>query len=50
MDVYVDLALAGEHPEVQYPGIAVHLRDCGPCREDFDGLLAAVRRLANPAG
>ena len=27
----------------RYPGIAAHLRACGPCGEDFDGLLAAVR-------
>jgi hypothetical protein len=26
----------------RYPGIAAHLRACGPCCEDFDGLLAAV--------
>jgi hypothetical protein len=27
----------------RYPGIAAHLRACGPCGEDFEGLLAAVR-------
>ncbi len=30
----------------QYPGIAAHLRACGPCGEDFDGLLAALREQA----
>ena len=26
----------------RYPGIAAHLHACGPCSEDFQGLLAAV--------
>jgi hypothetical protein len=42
LHVYVDLKAAGEDPEERYPGIAVHLRSCGPCSEDFEGLLAAV--------
>ena len=25
-----------------YPGVEAHLRACGPCGQDFDGLLAAV--------
>ena len=36
-------AAAAEH----YPGIAAHLRACGPCGEDFDGLLAAIRGAAD---
>ncbi len=43
LHVYVDLIEAGEQPELRYPGVAAHLRACGPCAEDFDGLLAAVR-------
>lgn len=42
LHVYVDLiaddANAGDH----YPGIAAHLRACGPCCDDFEGLLATV--------
>jgi hypothetical protein len=34
---------AGEPPEQRYPGIAAHLHACGPCGEDYDGLLAALR-------
>jgi hypothetical protein len=30
----------------RYPGIAAHLAACGPCGEDFDGLLAAIRGTA----
>ena len=43
LHVYVDLVLAGERPELQLPGVTAHLRACGPCNEDFEGLLAAAR-------
>jgi hypothetical protein len=26
----------------RHPGLAAHLRACGPCGEDFEGLLAAI--------
>jgi hypothetical protein len=42
LHVYADLILAGEDPEARLPGIAAHLRDCHPCVEDLQGLLAAV--------
>jgi hypothetical protein len=43
LHLYVELAAADAAAAQQrYPGIAVHLRACGPCGEDFDGLLAAV--------
>jgi hypothetical protein len=47
LHVYVELVAAGVPAEQQYPGIAAHLRACGPCGEDFQGLLAAVRREAD---
>jgi len=43
LHAYVELVAAGEDPERRYPGIATHLRSCGPCLEDYQGLLAAVR-------
>ena len=43
LHVYVDLVAAGGDAEERYPGIAAHLRACGPCGEDFEALLAAVR-------
>lgn len=43
LHIYVDLVAAGEPAEQRYPGVAAHLLACGPCGEDFDGLLAAVR-------
>ena len=43
LHVYVDLVALGGDPEQRYPGVAAHLAACGPCDEDFHGLLAAVR-------
>jgi hypothetical protein len=43
LHVYADLiAVGSEDAAVRYPGVAVHLAACGPCGEDFAGLLAAV--------
>jgi hypothetical protein len=47
LHVYVDLVAVGGDAEGRYPGIAAHLRACGPCGEDFEGLLAAVRGEAH---
>jgi len=44
LHVYVDAVSANvvDAAERLYPGAAAHLRSCGPCDEDFAGLLAAV--------
>jgi hypothetical protein len=45
LHVYVDLVLedsSGAEAARRYPGVAAHLRACGPSDEDFDGLLHAV--------
>jgi hypothetical protein len=42
LHVYVDLVAAGQAAADRYPGVAAHLAACGPCGEDFAGLLAAV--------
>jgi hypothetical protein len=44
LDIYVDAVIAGgaEVAGRGFPGVAAHLRACGPCGEDFDGLLAVV--------
>jgi hypothetical protein len=44
LHIYADLLAAGAAAEERFPGIAAHLRACGPCAEDLDGLLAAVSR------
>jgi hypothetical protein len=43
LHVYVETALSGGDAEAQLPGVAAHLAACGPCGEDFHGLLAAVQ-------
>lgn len=47
LHVYVALVAAGEPAEQRYPGVAAHFRACGPCGEDFEALLTAVRREAD---
>ena len=42
LHVYADLGAAGVPAGQRYPGIAAHLRACGPCGEDFEGLLAVI--------
>ncbi len=42
LHVYVDLVARDGGAGERYPGVAAHLRACGPCGEDFDALLAAV--------
>jgi hypothetical protein len=50
LQVYVELVLddeSGTEAARCYPGVAGHLLSCGPCAEDYQGLLLAAR--ANPA-
>lgn len=42
LHVYVDLVASGADAAARYPGVASHLHQCGPCSEDFEGLLALV--------
>jgi hypothetical protein len=42
LHIYVDLVASGEDVEGRYRGVTAHLRMCGPCGEDFEGLLLAV--------
>ncbi len=44
LHIYADLVQAGHDPAERFPGIAVHLEACGPCSEDFRGLIAAISR------
>lgn len=46
LHVYVELVLddvTGREAADRYPGVAAHLLACGPCAEDFEGLLSAAR-------
>lgn len=43
LHIYVEAVLAdATAAAARYPGVEAHLRACGPCAEDFSGLLAAV--------
>ena len=42
LHVYAELAVSGAPAEQRYPGIAAHLRACGPCGEDFEGCAASL--------
>ena len=44
LHVYVDLVLDDTTAvaAARYPGVAAHLLACGPCAEDYHGLLAAA--------
>jgi hypothetical protein len=43
LHVYAELVASGGLADERYPGIAAHLQACGPCGEDFEGVLAAIR-------
>ena len=45
LHVYAELVATDTTGEAQrrYPGVAAHLLACGPCGEDYAGLLAALR-------
>jgi hypothetical protein len=43
LHVYADLVAADADAGDRYPEVAAHLHACGPCAEDLDALLAAVR-------
>jgi len=45
LHVYVELVLddtTGAEAARRYPGVAAHLLACGPCADDFEGLLLAA--------
>jgi hypothetical protein len=37
LHVYAEVAAVGEPVDERYPGIAAHLRICGPCGDDLTG-------------
>jgi hypothetical protein len=44
LDIYAEVVNAdgAAAAERRYPGVAAHLRSCGPCGDDFAGLLEAI--------
>jgi predicted anti-sigma-YlaC factor YlaD len=48
MDQYVDAVLQGGDVRRMYAAVVAHLENCAACREDTEGLLAAIRQLKAP--
>lgn len=44
LDVYVERELAGGRADAQMPEMRAHLAGCSACREDYDSLLALLRK------
>ncbi|WP_030904577.1 hypothetical protein [Streptomyces sp. NRRL F-5126] len=49
LHVYVEYVAAGADT-TRFAGVVAHLRACGPCSDEFEGLLAAVSQDPGPAG
>ena len=43
MDAYCELVARGEPVSDRYAEFVTHMKNCTACREDMEGLLAAVR-------
>ncbi len=48
LDRYAEAVIRGDDLTPEYAGVLAHLRDCAACREDAEGLVAAVRELQSP--
>ena len=44
-DRYCDAVLSGRDAAREFPGLVTHIANCVACREDAEGLLAALRQL-----
>ena len=44
LDRYAEARLRGDDVEQAFPEIVTHLENCAACREDVEGLLAALRQ------
>lgn len=42
LHIYVERQLDRGDAADGYPGVAAHLAFCGPCRDDYDGLVALL--------
>ena len=48
LHVYVELVAADDSAQDRDPGVEAHFEACGPCGEDFHGLLNAIRGHQSP--
>ena len=45
LHIYADLVATGEAAQDRFPEVAAHLRACGPCAEDLEALVDAIRSV-----
>ena len=45
LDEYAEAVLRGADAEQLFPHVAAHVASCPACREDTEGLIAALRRI-----
>jgi hypothetical protein len=50
LHVFAELVAAGEDLEARYRGVGAHLRACGPCGDDYEGLLLTIRETGGVSG
>ena len=43
LHLYAELVAQGGDAAAAHPAVAAHLRSCGPCFDDLEGLLALIR-------
>lgn len=48
LDQYADMVVRGVDTTELFPQIVAHLRSCPACREDTEGLIAALRNERPP--
>ena len=48
LDEYAEALLRGDNAEALFPQLVAHLAGCPACREDTEGLIAALRRGSSP--
>jgi hypothetical protein len=47
---YCDAVLSGRDAAREFPEIETHIANCAACREDTEGLLAALREIEEEKG
>jgi hypothetical protein len=50
LDQYCDAVRRGENVAERFAGLLIHIANCPACREDTEGMLAALDDLERPKG
>ena len=45
LHTYAEMSASGENPEGLFPGLTAHLKSCGACSDDHEGLVRAIREF-----